>query len=87
MKKNVLIISNETDSSTNKVMKWLYRIGVNPIRISNSKDINSIEIKKEAYSISITLGFENGEHLNLTDVHSMWYRKGSAATLPFQRRT
>lgn len=76
MKKNVLIISNEMDSSTNKVMKWLYRIGVNPIRLSNSKYINSIEIKKEANSISIALGVENEECFDLEDVHSVWYRKG-----------
>ncbi|WP_027386085.1 grasp-with-spasm system ATP-grasp peptide maturase [Chryseobacterium gregarium] len=67
----VLILSNKNDFTTNLVQDWLYHYGKEVTRINSY--ITDLSFRTN----NIFIKSETDEHIDLNDVKSFWYRKGS----------
>ncbi|MBP1167065.1 MAG: grasp-with-spasm system ATP-grasp peptide maturase [Chryseobacterium culicis] len=84
MKKTILILSQKSDISTNRVIDYLiasqkdfYRVNVDSDRLVDVRlDFEEGEVTK------FILYFENKAPLDLNDVYSCWYRRGGIPMFP-----
>jgi ATP-GRASP peptide maturase of grasp-with-spasm system len=73
----ILIISEERDSSTNGVIKWVNHYGYKWIRINPETDIEFIDLKfSNSEDLQFRLKKNNTEWINFNDIKSVWYRRG-----------
>ena len=68
----ILILSDESDISTDNVIKWLIYNGVSHLRLNTSDEIEIISV-----SINNFLIRKNDIIINSDNITSYWYRKGS----------
>lgn len=76
----VLIISNDSDSSTDKVIEWLEYYKCEWFRINN-EDIVTFEFEVDDICIKI-----DEFKLKLSDIKSVWYRRGLLNSNLFKKR-
>jgi len=90
----LLLLSDDTDGSTNHVIDWLKYFGINHIRINGSSKINlnDIVVSDEEISWNITVheNMNNVDHtVSSKNITSFWYRRGELSltkslTIPAQ---
>lgn len=73
--KNILIISNENDASTNHVIDWLYNKNINIVRINRENSIKLSGFSLETKKINFQLQKEN-KKISLNSLNAFWYRQG-----------
>ncbi len=67
----VVILSDETDESTNQVIDWIHFFGRKFIRINPSDQIDEVTVSD--WNVSIRL---NDRVVDLSEVTAYWYRRG-----------
>ena len=76
----ILIISEDSDQSTNEVIDYLNLYGVNYIRINQSSNILIKRIilsnSQESIALVINDGFEKNRIVALDQIKGTWYRRG-----------
>lgn len=73
--KYILIISEESEKSTDEVLKYLLVFGAKYARIIDSDRIGNVKISID--ETSSRFQFEsNGKKICLSEVQSVWYRRG-----------
>lgn len=75
----ILIISDETDFSTNQVIDWLSFMGHSFLRINNTDILNVVEFNINSNKINIQLELESygiKKNIYLHEIKSVWYRRG-----------
>lgn len=71
----VLILSQESDLSTNDIMDWLFYQGCNTVRINDSDILNCTTLSIPQNKCLLEVIGKDIE-FNLQDVKSYWYRRG-----------
>jgi len=71
----ILIISNESDKSTNEVIDWLEFYGEIFLRISDKDKVKIKKIELNTSKTNIQLLIKNIS-VNLSEIKSIWYRRG-----------
>lgn len=71
----IVIISNNADQSTSDVIDWLLCYEKKIKRINETDEIKACSIDIDNGKVNITLNI-NGENINLTEVDSIWFRRG-----------
>lgn len=74
--KHILIVSQESEKSTDEVLKYLLILGGNYIRINNTDIIKDIEFSINQKSVDIRFA-ANGREVSFSKIKSVWYRRGS----------
>ena len=78
----VLIISNEYELSTDSVIDWLVHYQIPFVRINEKTQVDvyniSVDPQGQTDDIELVLNdhFQQNRHLKLSDVQSVWYRRG-----------
>lgn len=73
----ILIISEETDFTTDKVIDWIKYYGNEYIRINPTSPVNLEEIKiTDEKEVSVKLSTHSGQTFMLENIKSYWYRRG-----------
>ncbi|NOU62247.1 grasp-with-spasm system ATP-grasp peptide maturase [Marinifilum caeruleilacunae] len=77
--KNILVLGEEADYSTDLVMEWLlYANGPNLIRVNTEDEITINKIKLEAASSQVSIAvLPKHENINLDELDFYFYRRGS----------
>jgi ATP-GRASP peptide maturase of grasp-with-spasm system len=71
----ILIVSENIDYITDRVIEWLQHYGITDIfRINEDDDVNILEIDINNENVVIEV---SGRKLNLSDVDFFWYRRGN----------
>ena len=73
--KMILIISEESDQSSNYVIDWLLKNKIDFYRINPEDYLNGLYIEMNDFSISVCVKFGD-ININLNDVSAYWYRRG-----------
>jgi len=72
----VLIISDNQDSSTNEVLKWLDYYNIKWIRINEDDDIKFHALEYLHNKIEKFIIESNNRFIDLVDIDAYWYRRG-----------
>ena len=74
--RNILILSEEEDISTNSVMEWINSFGYNVIRLNEKTKIKIIDIDFNNDEIHIEKDLSEKILISKNHIHSFWYRRG-----------
>lgn len=72
----VLIISNESDNTTNEVIRWLKILNKKYIRINEDDNIRICDIKISASGYNVVFCIDNKTPVSTENISSCWYRRG-----------
>ncbi len=74
--KTVLILSENTDHSTSKVIDWINYYGLEPLRINKDTHISFVEFEiSNRSTVSYILDID-GKKIDSSSIQSYWYRRG-----------
>lgn len=82
----LLILSDDTDSTTDHVIHWLKYNNCEFIRInySNKITINTINVNDDVVDLEIELIHNNGKSIRLKEITAYWYRRGHLNIYPHE---
>ena len=72
--KEILIISTETDKSTDDVLRYLLYYNCNFTRLNETEALIDIHAKLNG-KLDVKLWFEKS-HIDLKEIRAVWYRRG-----------
>ena len=72
---NVLVFSEQSDVSTNRVTSWLSFLGHRVFRINAEDAVDHIRVEMADEEMKISLEVR-GEEINLDEIDIVWFRRG-----------
>lgn len=74
-KKKILILGEDSDQSTSKVIDWIRYYGAEPLRVNENPNVILKEFVSDTNGDSYIIDV-NGVQLRSDDIHAYWYRRG-----------